>query len=716
MENETAQKIELEEEASLASKKKGKSKEETTDTGKLYRQFCREIQLYEKRFDKWHHKASQIEGIYNNKRPGGGTYTYNSLKSNVNIQRPALFSNLPKVVCERRFKDTDPIARVASRIAERATTFSLDIEKNDFTDTVHSLVLDRLLVARGVTWVRIEAEQTRPVLDADGNETNEEEIIQDANAKTDYVPWRDFGHTPEARRWGEVRAVWRRVYLTKKEFKDRFKVGEKDFANDTYDVPEEIREQFGEADQDSANLIAVYERWDKEKKRVYWFTKNIPDKFLQTLNDPLRLMNFFPCPKPLYGDLTNTSLEPTPDYCSYETLADDLDYVTERKADLTEMVKLVGVHDASINEAMIKLSSLADGDSIPIKNWQVFADKGGLRNTMQWLPIKEVADTINTLTAIQGDLLSKIYDIASISDILRGQGGGQYETAEQTRTKTQFATQTFSAKQRDVQRLIAEVLQMKAEIIFDDPLIFPDELIYHMAGIEGFTPEDKQLVPQALMLLRSDRWRTFKVTIETDSTIAIDEQANKEMINDFVTSIGQLAQTMTPLIQTMPQLQTFYIELVKFASRHYRAARGLEGALEGVLDQVIQAQQEAQGKPDPQVQMEQQKMEMAQFKLQTETQLAQAEFQLEIQKAEAQREIDTFKAQSAIQAKQEKLESTAVINQAKFQLELMKIELQKQKLEQDAMLAERQQLLDATVEGTKAAEMKDRRPEQPTQR
>ena len=127
------------------------------------------------------------------------------LWANVNTLKAATFSRMPKADVSRRFKDNDPVGRVASTILERA----MDFEITHYGDLKHCLeasVYDRFLGGRGTAWVRYE-----PVIESMDYETSEQdeesdeaaEYLDTESAPVDYVHWKDFGHEP-ARTWDEI--------------------------------------------------------------------------------------------------------------------------------------------------------------------------------------------------------------------------------------------------------------------------------------------------------------------------------------------------------------------------------------------------------------------------------------------------------------------------------------------------------------------------------
>ena len=83
--------------------------------------------------------------------------TFNILWSNIQTLKPAMFSQTPQIIAERRHRDRDPIGRIASEVVQRAN--NEEIERNGFKDAMDAVVLDVLLPGRGVPWARFEADE-----------------------------------------------------------------------------------------------------------------------------------------------------------------------------------------------------------------------------------------------------------------------------------------------------------------------------------------------------------------------------------------------------------------------------------------------------------------------------------------------------------------------------------------------------------------------------
>ena len=179
-----------------------------------------EIERYQKASQNWREDAKKIIDRYRLERSkmqsqgrSSSRPTFNILWSNIQTMKPALFARIPEIIAERRHRDRDPVGRIASEVIQRAA--NEEIERNGFKDAMDQVVLDVLLVGRGVPWVRFEVDEM-----ADEGMANERIML-------DYVHWDDFAHSPE-RNWADVeRRGWvaRRTSLTRAEGKKRFKDG-----------------------------------------------------------------------------------------------------------------------------------------------------------------------------------------------------------------------------------------------------------------------------------------------------------------------------------------------------------------------------------------------------------------------------------------------------------------------------------------------------------
>jgi len=83
-----------------------------------------EISEAKKREKDYRNDGQDIIDIYSGKRKD--TVPFNILFSNVETLLPALFSQTPRPVVDRRFKDDDPLGKAAAKAAQRMLEFLID--------------------------------------------------------------------------------------------------------------------------------------------------------------------------------------------------------------------------------------------------------------------------------------------------------------------------------------------------------------------------------------------------------------------------------------------------------------------------------------------------------------------------------------------------------------------------------------------------------------
>jgi hypothetical protein len=636
-----------------------------------------QIKLYDKEFEGWVKRGKKINERYLDERKikddGRDNFTearYNILWANVETIFPAVYNKMPKPDVSRRYKDKDPVGRVASIMLERALEYEIE-QYPDYDASLRNALLDRLLPGRGVAWVRYEPtfSEGEPVTGqvTEDESASTEYVLEKECAPVDYVNWQDFGHAP-AKTWEEVPGVWRRVLMDKESLEKRFGSVAKQYGYTIDQIPADQTEYNLETvginrdAQGDHKKAAVYEVWDKRTGKVGWLCNGM-DKWLDVRDDPLKLEGFFPCPKPIYATTSTMSLVPTPDYVQYQDQARELDKVTERINKLVEACKVVGVYDASQTAIKRMLTEGADNELIPVDNWAMFAEKNGIKGVVDWLPLDMVVNALNNLYLARDQIKAVIYEITGIADILRGNTEAS-ETATAQQIKANYAGLRIRKLQMDVATFARDLLRLKAEVICQ---FFSDETIVKMAGAESFSPEDQQYIGPALQLLRDDLTRGFRIDIETDSMVEADEQADKEAATELLTGSSQFMERVVAAMETAPDVVPLMLEVFMFALRRYKVGKTIEGQYQETFDRLMQKIQNPEPKPDPEmakVQAEQQREEMRlqieqaqnQARMQADMAIAQAkaqvEAQLERERMAMQAQLDAMKQEREAQAKQ----------------------------------------------------------------
>lgn len=622
------------------------------------------VTQYDKEFAKWASRTDKILRRYRDERQVNSVQSrYNMLWANVSTLKAATFSRMPKADVSRRFKDNDPVGRVASMILERAMDFEIT-HYGDLKHCLESSVFDRFLGGRGSAWVRYEPKiESQDYGVSEQNEESEEsaEYLDSEAAPVDYVHWKDFGHEP-ARTWDEVNKVWRKVYLSRKALVERFgkELGEKIPLDSSPDD-----QKYKDSDGIGKKGLII-ELWDRETKKVLWISKSL-NEILDERDDPLQLEEFFPCPKPLYATITNETLVPIPDFTLYQDQANALDVLSTRISGLIDALKVRGVYDASEPTLQRLFTEGENNTLIPVKNWPAFSEKQGLRGAIDIVDITPIAMALKNAYEAMAQLKQEIYDITGISDIIRGQSN-VIETATSAQIKSQFASLRLKEYQDGVAFYASNILKLKAQIICGQ---FQPETLVKIGGVSQLSPDDQALVPQAIAMLKDNPMRTFRIEVATDSMLYQDEQREKEDRVAFLGAVGQFLERATQASQGMPPEATpLLMDLLKFGVTGYRVGRVLEGEFDNVADAIKeQAKQPKQPKQDPEMMKIQMEAQARQAELQNETQMREQEIQLEAQKQEAQ-------AQNDMRERQHKAELDQALEKQRLEFDAWKSKLE----------------------------------------
>lgn len=684
--------------------------EEATDYGEppggIVKRWLAASSLVEKQDTKWHRRGVRIVRRYRDERgdgPGENTRRFNVLWSNVQTLGPALYARTPRPQVDRRYKMADPVGRLASQIWERAVT--TDMEADDFDGLMRADIEDYLLPGRGLSRVYYE-----PTFGPDG------ETIVSERARLRHIFWQDFAMGP-ARSWDEVPWIRFREYMTRDQLKKRFPkvAAEVPLTRSTKGFDDS---KFGEQSE-SFKQAVVWEIWERATKRVWWICPDYTEAPLDMRPDPLKLTGFWPCPKPIAANLTTDTTVPVPDYAQYQDQASEIDTLTARIAKLIPALKFVGAYAASEKTQLGRI--LQEGvelDMLPVDNWQALADKGGIDKFLWFMPVEQIANVVLSLVKARESFKQDLFEVSGLSDILRGQGAAS-ETATAQRIKGRFATLRLEDRQRTVNCYARDLLRLKAEVIAET---FTPKTLSAMSGLPELPPEPPKLGPNAaqdpqqaqeyqaaytkwqdevfqaqaqfdaaIQLLRSDKLRGFRLDIETDATIAPDEQADKQASTELITALGQFFTGVAPLVaQGIVPLEVAK-QVLLFMVRRFRVGRELESALEAVEDMPP-----PQPAGDPGAAQAAATAQIESQKLQLQSQTDQGKLALEQQKLEAQRQKD----QAELGLKNAELTGRGKVEEAKIMLEVEKLKLEAAKLgaEFDRSSVDRQKAeFDATM-------------------
>ena len=510
------------------------------------------------------------------------------------------------------------VAKEAALLIERAIGFTIDT--TDFHLQVDQVVSDFLRAGVGVPWVRYEAKV---------HETELGPEIVSQGVVLDHIPWSRF-HWEPGKEWKGVDWIAIDHYLTKRELVEQF-------------GKEPDKEVNSEGDSDDGNKYCPYrvtEVYYRPTRTVYVVGWQF-DELLETRKDKLGLSGFYPCPRPMMDNLESCELTPKPDHYFNKASFDYINKLTKRIHSITAQIKVAGAYDASLPE-LANLTNVDDGTYVPIPDLLARLQNSSIADfnkIIANLPLTEKVEVVRELQALLVAEKQRLDEANGIADIVRGSTDPN-ETATAQQIKGNWASLRLSRKSGEVNRALRDAMRIMGEIMAEH---FRPEQFYIMTG--------KMPTPEVIQVLKSDIGRTLSIDIETDSTIALDDEADKKSRLDFLNYIVPLYQNIAPLVQAGQFPADVFKATISFALRSFKHGRELEDALENAPDtqqqlaqltgQLQQAQQQAQG-------LQQQNQQ-----LQGQLQQAQgADAQAKVQTAQIKAQADQFKAGASVQKTQ----------------------------------------------------------------
>jgi hypothetical protein len=696
-------------------------------------------------FEAWNEHCDKIDRLYANLErlaPSARQKEFQMFWSNCEVLKPSIYAKAPRPVVVPKFKDRRPVYQAASEILERCVNVTFDLAHID--ELMRMLRDDIALAGRGVAWCRYESGK------------GEKSYYATERVCIDFKHRRDFLHSV-SRHWAEVTWVAAASYLTRAEARERFKPYSDDEYQDAEYVVDRDAKEIGGAD--NRERAKFWEIWDKSNRRVVWVAKGC-EKILDEDDAHLDLENFFPCPKPCYGTVQRGSLVPVPDIMQYKDQLEEINNLTARIHALSDALEAKGFYPAGSTELSDAVNAAVRTHApgrvlVPISNWAAF---GQTKEVIVWMPIDMIAQTITQCVAVRKQVIDDIYQIMGLSDIMRGATDAR-ETLGAQQLKSQFGSTRIRDKQQEIVRIARDLVQIAAEIIcekFDEETIVwmsqtqlptdemqraqvkqltqqmaqqqqmvqqkmqspeaqqamqqnPDMVQQGMQQFQALQQEGAAAIEkiksrpnfqQVMEFLHDERARQFVLDIETDSTIMVDENAEKQRRGEFMSMLSQLLPQLIQMIGVAPESAELAGEFLKFSSAPYSAGRGLDGA----IDALVETMKEKGGQPkgdDPvtaqnkiTMQIEQMKLEAKKETDKQEMALKAAELKqrddhakMKIASDERMKQIELQGKQEEDRAKAEHVNLKAIADREKHQADMIKRDGDMQALRQKAQYA-----------------------------
>jgi hypothetical protein len=490
--------------------------------------WVKEINQAQKDREKFYTRAKKIIQRYRDEKDasasadrstlgmGVESRSLNLFYSNTETLKPAVYSQRPVPIAERRFLDKDPVGRAASSIWERAIRY--EMQSCGFHETFLECRDEFLLPGQGVPWVRyvpqfadsVSATTTgnNEITDGNGKNIDEEgdEVGQIAQEKTweslavDFVSYGDFLPLGRPQQWRQCLSLAKRVWMTREDMKlkpEFAETWERIPLTTKQDQDEKNKGNITSSDSEIGEKAEIFEIWCKFDRTVYWVCKEF-DELCGYVADPLKLRNFFPCPRPILANKTNDTMIPVPFYIQSQDQYLQINDLTRRIDVLTNACRVIGFYDASEKNITRAFTEGREPQLIPVDQWAMFAERGGSKGMIDFVPIDLMAKTIRELIATRTQLIADLDRVTGVWDILRGETNPN-ETLGAQQLKQQNGVGRLKELQDEFARLACETIEIMGEIIAEH---YSDETLIEVSGAmfdESLQPQNQPEAPNAMM-------------------------------------------------------------------------------------------------------------------------------------------------------------------------------------------------------------------------
>jgi hypothetical protein len=595
---------------------------------------------------EWRDSAKEATDAYKGK---GATSSFNIYHSNVETLVPALYNSTPQPDVRRRFQDDDHVGKEVGDLLERALSFSVDAY--DYDDVMDRAVRDMALVSRGMARLRYV-----PLFKGEGEEERKvyEEIV------CEHVTWESFRRGP-AKVWSQVPWVGFEHFLDRREVERLHRLGGgnvKDLKEVSFTYSADSKSHEDAAQRETPRFggrARVLEIWDKDAREVIWIlpSDGMSGQVLARIEDPMELEQFFPIPRPMQTVTLTDSLIPVTAYSIYQDLITELAEVSERIKKLIKQLRPRGGY-AGVGSDVKDISEADDGELVPIQGAEMFASQGGgIDKAITWFPLEPTILALKQLYEQREAIKQTIYEVTGLSDILRGATAAS-ETATAQQIKTQWGSVRIQKQQSEVQRFARDLFRLKAEIIAST---FDMETLTKITGLRYMTQAEKaqaqqqiaqaqqmaaqaQQVQQAIEageadpndpqvqqmlqaaqqippevppdvaamlekpsieeieeVLRDDAVRSYRIDIESDSTIRGDLTRNQEAMKGFLEGTAAYGTAMGPLVMQGAMPKDVAVEIFGAFARHFKLGKQAEDAIDRWADSSRKEAEQQAGNP-----------------------------------------------------------------------------------------------------------------------
>lgn len=583
---------------------------------KRYKDLCKD----------WLDDAKKVEKIYEAKDPV--QHPFNILYSNTQTLLPALYNSTPRAEVSRRHTQVDPqqksIDSAVSQVVERFLEYTADTnneEYEEYSDATRYAVESALVPGLGCVRARLKQEGGYQQVCFESVQFDR--FVWQKSRTWSRVAWVAFGHDLGK---ADFEAAYPE-FCKKKEYKSfEWEKLEKDNWEDA-DKPERPA--------GSAPALLIWEVWDYASKKILHVCNQWKDEELLEEDYPPLLTSRFPCPKPLMYAKKLRDFLPIPPYQMYQQQAEELNRITGRIIRLVRAIKAKGVYNSTNPELQQLFENDDDTILVPSESSAAFQD--GMAKSIWFMPVEELVRALQQLYVAQQNCLQTIYQIMGLSDIQRG-ATDPNETAKAQEIKNSWGGLRTKMSQKTVQIFCRDLFRVAVELAASYftpatwsactkvPLLFEQQKQQYglaMQQFQGTMAQYQQMAQQAqaagqqpppppqpplsqlqqamlarptweqvIQIVQDNFERTYRIDVETNSTVDLEATEDKQAIAEFMNAFGQMTAGLENLIASGSLPFEASKVLLMEVTRRFRFGRRVEAVLEQMQQPQPQGQED----------------------------------------------------------------------------------------------------------------------------
>lgn len=688
----------------------------------------------EKAMQTWQEKSDNIDKLYASlEKQAAGTRDreFNIFWANIQVLGPSIYSRPPVPVVVPRWRSRNPVARVASEMLERCSIITFELE--DVDGTMRLVRDDLVRLARGAPWVEYEDKLKK-------GKKNERVCIKHVDRR-DFVcsparKWKEVDIAAK-REWLTEEQMKERFEeysgdaykgaeykVADREQKDRGnadpikKAGVWEVWSKSQDKVVWVTEGVEEI-LDGGEPYLTLDNFFPCPRPAYATVQPgslvpVPDMVyykdqLEEINDltariggladALVVKGFYPAGGEI-GDVIEAALKtndskaimvPVSNWAAFgtsggdpivwlplEMIANTLKGLVElRKQLIDDVYQITGLSDimrgtTNANETLGAQELKSQYGSVRVRDRQ-----------------DELVRVARDLTRISAEVMAENFNKQTLMDMSQMDLPSDADIKKQVRELEEQGKQIIAAAKKQVVEASKNPQVMAQAQANPEQAQQAAQQIQQQAQqqIEGIQEQIKKLgetvtIDQVMKLLKEQRLRPFVLDIETDSTIAPDENAQKQRATEFVTAVGGFMRQAIEAVQMVPQAAPLMADTLKYVASQFRAGRELDASIDEFAEQM--KAMGAQQKVDPAAEQAKAQLAEAAQKMQIEQERLKLEQADDARKAEQhQQDIQIKQAVAAkdVEIKGALADHEAQLLNKKYGEEIYSITL---KREQDA--------------------------------